>query len=337
MPYGISQNQSDCANWAAVVREDNGSYTTIGCHANKQDAIDQMVAASIDEGTEPLGEVQTRLSKRNMEPIIDGIIVQLQALKQAYLNYEMEEDEDEGEMESEDRAVSFDVPQYIRSAARRGLELHEEGKSGNLASSTVPEAREMAAGNITEDKVIRANAWGKRHLVDLDSPANSNPNNEDFPSFGAVAFYLWGINPLNPQPAMDWFERQAERVREDEESKSIRASDFKTGDFVSWNSSGGRARGRITRIVRDGSVDVPDSSFTINGTEDDPAALIRVYARGEEGWEPTDRVVGHRFSTLTKIENLERSQTDDKDDKNLRSHSLRVAAQRAVAKLSETK
>ena len=49
---------------------------------------------------------------------------------------------------------------------------------------------------------------------------------------------------------------------------------LKVGDFVSWNSSGGRARGKIDRIVRDGSIDVPDSSFTITGTPDDPAALI---------------------------------------------------------------
>jgi hypothetical protein len=57
MPFGISANQSDCSTWAAVVREPNGSYTTIGCHTVKQDAIDQMVAASLNEGTEPLGEV----------------------------------------------------------------------------------------------------------------------------------------------------------------------------------------------------------------------------------------------------------------------------------------
>ena len=57
MPYGISQAQSDCSTWAAVVREPDGSYTTIGCHAVKQDAIDQMVAASLNEGAEPLGEV----------------------------------------------------------------------------------------------------------------------------------------------------------------------------------------------------------------------------------------------------------------------------------------
>jgi predicted DNA-binding protein YlxM (UPF0122 family) len=73
------------------------------------------------------------------------------------------------------------------------------------------------------------------------------------------------------------------------------------GDFVSWNSSGGRARGRIERIVRDGSVNVPDSDFTINADADDPAALIRLYRDGSR----TDTLVGHKFSTLTKIEDLE--------------------------------
>ncbi|MFZ9867975.1 MAG: zeta toxin family protein, partial [Ilumatobacteraceae bacterium] len=65
--------------------------------------------------------------------------------------------------------------------------------------------------------VIRANAWGARHLVDLEAPKNSDADNDQFPGPGAVAFYLWGINPLNPQPAMQWFERQAERVRETED------------------------------------------------------------------------------------------------------------------------
>lgn len=76
------------------------------------------------------------------------------------------------------------------------------------------------------------------------------------------------------------------------------------GDFVSWNSSGGRARGRIERIERDGEINVPDSSFTITGTEDDPAALIRIYQEGDEGWEETDTLVGHKFLTLTKIDEL---------------------------------
>jgi hypothetical protein len=59
MPYGISDKQSDCAGWAAVKQESDGSYTTIGCHGSKQDAIDQMVAVSVAEGIDPLGEVRS--------------------------------------------------------------------------------------------------------------------------------------------------------------------------------------------------------------------------------------------------------------------------------------
>ena len=75
---------------------------------------------------------------------------------------------------------------------------------------------------------------------------------------------------------------------------------LKRGDYVSWDSSGGRARGRITRIVRSGTLNVPGSDFTLNASEDDPAALIRLYRDGSE----TDVEVGHRFSTLTKISDI---------------------------------
>ena len=58
MPYYISDQQSDCSGWATVKQEADGSYTTLGCHDVKQDAIDQMVAVSISEDMEPGGEVQ---------------------------------------------------------------------------------------------------------------------------------------------------------------------------------------------------------------------------------------------------------------------------------------
>lgn len=77
------------------------------------------------------------------------------------------------------------------------------------------------------------------------------------------------------------------------------------GDSVSWNSSGGRATGKVVRIQRDGRISVPDSDFTITGTEDDPAALIRVYQETDEGWVATDVLVGHKFSTLTKLDDLQ--------------------------------
>jgi len=90
------------------------------------------------------------------------------------------------------------------------------------------------------------------------------------------------------------------------------------GDFVSWGSSGGRARGRIQRIERDGSINVPDSDFVISGTEDDPAALIRIYRPVRDGWAATDRRVGHKFSTLTKIDPLPEPSEDRELPENYR-------------------
>ena len=65
--------------------------------------------------------------------------------------------------------------------------------------------------------------------------------------------------------------------------------------MVSWNSSGGRAEGKVLRIINNGKYSVPNSSLTITGTPDDPAAAIRVYRNGE----PTDTIVGHKVKTLT--------------------------------------
>lgn len=79
---------------------------------------------------------------------------------------------------------------------------------------------------------------------------------------------------------------------------------MKTGDFVIWNSSGGKARGKITRIENNGTINIPDSSFSVTGTEEDPAALIRVYKKQGNGYEPTDTLVGHKLSTLSVISAL---------------------------------
>lgn len=69
-----------------------------------------------------------------------------------------------------------------------------------------------------------------------------------------------------------------------------------SGDMVTWNSSGGSASGKVIRVVSNGKINVPDSSFTIEGTEDDPAALIQLYRDGK----PTETKVGHKVSTLKK-------------------------------------
>lgn len=84
----------------------------------------------------------------------------------------------------------------------------------------------------------------------------------------------------------------------------------KVGDFVRWNSSGGIARGRIEEIKTEGSINVPNSDFSVMAEEGDPAVLIRVYREVESGWEPTDTLVGHKMSTLTYIDPLPAAQEE---------------------------
>ena len=74
-----------------------------------------------------------------------------------------------------------------------------------------------------------------------------------------------------------------------------KAKSFKEGSMVSWNSSGGTARGKIVHIMREGVLGVPDSKFKINAQPDDPAVLIQLYRDGEE----TETFVGHKMSTLS--------------------------------------
>lgn len=72
-----------------------------------------------------------------------------------------------------------------------------------------------------------------------------------------------------------------------------------TKSYVQWNSSGGTARGKVVRVVRNGKVKVPGTSFTLNASEDEPVALVRVYRKDSDGkWKPTDKVVGHKMKTL---------------------------------------
>jgi HK97 family phage major capsid protein/HK97 family phage prohead protease len=99
----------------------------------------------------------------------------------------------------------------------------------------------------------------------------------------------------------DYKPTQFEAATGDRELDRAEPDDLSSGDFVSWSSSGGTARGRIESVERDGKIDVPDSSFTITGSPEDPAALIRLYREDADGWSATDTLVGHKFSTLSKI------------------------------------
>jgi HK97 family phage major capsid protein/HK97 family phage prohead protease len=92
-----------------------------------------------------------------------------------------------------------------------------------------------------------------------------------------------------------------EEATGDGEGQRAAADALSEGDFVQWDSSGGTARGRIEHVMREGTLGVPDTEFSIEASAEDPAALIRIYREGDEGWEATETLVGHKFSTLTKI------------------------------------
>jgi len=93
---------------------------------------------------------------------------------------------------AEARAVDLTPPAYMVDAARKGLEWFAEGLAGDgLTGRTVREARDMVAGQVSEDKWVRIAAWISRHLVDLDSP-DANPDSDNYPSAGVVAHALWG-------------------------------------------------------------------------------------------------------------------------------------------------
>jgi len=114
------------------------------------------------------------------------------------------------------------VPDYVSEAARRGLEWHAEGKSGDgVTDQTIREARDMVEGSISEDKVRRMGPWFQRHRGDMDAPKN-DPDNKEFPGAGAVAWALWG-GPTSGDimRAAKWAEDEAARLdREDEDDDS---------------------------------------------------------------------------------------------------------------------
>ena len=183
------------------------------------------------------------------------------------------------------------------SEARRGLDWRKEhGRGGTEVG--VARARDIVNGReLSPSTVRRMYSFFSRHEVDKKGKGFSK--GEGYPSAGRIAWALWGGDAgfSFSRKIVKRLDAIDERCDEMEIETRAEPDGLKVGDMVSWNSSGGRAEGKISRIERDGDINVPDSDFTLTGTEDNPAALITLYRDGEA----TDRKVGHRFSALTKI------------------------------------
>jgi HK97 family phage major capsid protein/HK97 family phage prohead protease len=210
----------------------------------------------------------------------------------------------------------------MKEEAERYRAWKREGKAGGTDDAATRASQILSGNEMSPDTVITMSAWFARHESDKQGKGFS-PSEDGYPSKGRVAWAAWGGDA-----GKSWSDSKANAIKNardrkydsmeeqmtNEESMDRAEPDaLKVGDFVRWNSSGGTARGRIVRVERDGTINVPDSSFTITGTAEDPAALITLYRDGEA----TDRQVGHKFSTLTKISPIRMYE----DAKLVRAHS----------------
>jgi uncharacterized protein len=250
MPYFITDTAEGCDGWATV--KDDGEV--MGCHMTKQDAIDQGLAIAQAEGSTFEGERKKKKLKYNRaEPTEDRDLPDnyrpatsddvpegracgnciffneenLDAEGRAFC--ERWEEYVEGgaycnawQPREESRQVDLTPPAYMRASARRGLQWHEDGLSGDgLMPATVREARAMSEGSVTADKWVRIRAFLARHMVDFDAPAAS-PDHPNFPSPGVVAIALWGggTTRRSAQRAMDYAEGVIGRIEAENEGRA---------------------------------------------------------------------------------------------------------------------
>ena len=78
--------------------------------------------------------------------------------------------------------------------------------------------------------------------------------------------------------------------------------DLKIDSYVSWNASGGVARGKIVDVRTDGEVNSSLGGYTLTGTQDDPAYVIELIQKDQEGNDVLSKqTVVHRADALRVI------------------------------------
>ena len=112
----------------------------------------------------------------------------------------------------DERAVSLKPTSGMAAAAKRGLKLHEEGKSGDgLKPETVARANRLARREeMNPDWVREMNAWFARHESASKSPGWDKAG-EEKPGF--VAWLLWGGTP-----AKNWAARKVKQMQASDRS-----------------------------------------------------------------------------------------------------------------------
>ena len=224
-----------------------------------------------------------------------------------------------------------DYPQAASDNAAKALKHREEHDSdcGTVVgwnTARILANREM----VSHDRLPRIYSFLSRAKVYDQGDFFDADGNE---ICGSVMYAAWGGDEM-----LDWAQKTLEQMEENKNERHIKSvietddeiiitfgkgemeddvemesktedraepNELAVGDFVRWSSSGGNAYGRIIQVEADGELEA-DSGFIINGTPDDPAALIRLYRYDSESDAYVERKpvlnVVHRFSTLEKYD-----------------------------------
>jgi len=113
--------------------------------------------------------------------------------------------------------VDLKPTEEMAALAERGLKLREEyGRGGTEVG--VARARDIKnRADLSPETVGRMANFFSRHRVDLDAPA-ADPDHEDYPSAGVIAWLLWGGDPANPDAAgAGWADRKMDELEAAEE------------------------------------------------------------------------------------------------------------------------
>jgi HK97 family phage prohead protease len=507
MPYFISDQQSDCANWATVKEESDGSYTTIGCHKSKEDAIEQMIAVSISEDLEPGGEVDIRAvdltvpsfiranAKRGLKYYEEGFggdglvpatiaaardmalgkITEPKVRKMApwFARHKVDgkapsnanpsdkgfpgaglvawllwggdsnfsdraqkwaqrkidalnaESDSRRKMKKIERRTYTVKDVQARSAEDGTMRLAGYAAVFNESSVPLPFKESIAPGafrkTLSETPDVRLlinheglplarSKNGTLKLIEDDRGLHFEAELADTTeardiyklvergdvdqmsfafrvirqkwsedrsrrvltevslSDGDVSVVTYPAYPTTTVEARDKLIKAIEKAKtgrditpedmavlenilsemdsgheyimrafelmssflgndesmynddeDDDDEEDKRAVDT-VGAYVSWDSSGGTARGRVEHVMREGVLGIPDSDFSIKAEENDPAVLIRVYRELRDGYVATETLVGHKASELRPIDDLMKP-----SDEASRKISLRLA------------
>jgi HK97 family phage prohead protease len=308
MPYFVTDQSADCNGWATVKQDGE----VIGCHNSKEDALAQMIAVSLAEGIEPGGDyLVARVLPDNYRPALENDVPEGRACGNCVFYNEAKVEGDKAYCEKWDEYVSgayycnawqadeeravYEVPDYIRNAAARGLSFVEDGLAGDgLQAQTISEARELAAGLADTDKVIRMAAWIRRHRGDWEGvPQNEDSDNDDFPGPGAVAGFLWGVETTDRDATdrvLSWADALiAAEDREiiDMKEKEVRSLPIGEYRLAEADADGQRTFSGYAAIWNSASAGLPFEERIA------PSAFKRSLARASAGQKIISFLFGH--------------------------------------------